>query len=219
MSCKRLVYMQIPIQSGIWMRVVNEVGQRFGQSGWKGAVSGDPPPSAMGMGGGRLGKVRECLNLQSALQKLHLSLGWDFDNFAIRIFRHSLDPGLFSWLKPSECRIVLGVYLQWFSRILNHRCGWNLASKKSLIPSSGLFPCRVGVIVGINYLDSVLVWLFEKASGGWGGGLEHWEMKYPSSHQASVLSMCQSSGKNVSVGPAVLCVGQENIAYRIYIVF
>lgn len=107
----------------------------------------------------------------------------------------------------------------WFSRILNHRCGWNLASKKSFIPSSGLFPCRVGVIVGINYLDSVLVWLLEKASGGWGGGLEHWEMKYPSSHQASVLSMCQSSGKNVSVGPAVLCVGQENIAYRVYIVF
>lgn len=33
MSCKSLVYMQIPVQGGIGMSVVNEAGPWFGQSG------------------------------------------------------------------------------------------------------------------------------------------------------------------------------------------
>lgn len=46
--------MQIPVQGGIGMGF-NELGQGFGQAGWKGAALEHPPASAprVGMGGGK----------------------------------------------------------------------------------------------------------------------------------------------------------------------
>lgn len=60
MSCKSLVYMQIPIQGGIWMRWLMRWGRGLVSQDERSSGGTSCPQSGMGMGGGRLGKVREC---------------------------------------------------------------------------------------------------------------------------------------------------------------
>lgn len=112
-----------------------------------------PPEWDGNGGGGRLGKVRECLTQELNLSASRL-VGILTTLLSVSL-GSSLDPALFLWLKPSECGILLGVFTCSGFHVFEIS---GVAETRLLKnPSNALFLCRVGVVVGINELGSV--WL------------------------------------------------------------